>query len=86
MAEQEIAPSSEADGSGVMFDRIAARYDRLNRILSLGMDRGWRRKLVESLAPEERNSPKPILDVATGTADVALAVARAYPDVAVVGL
>ena len=37
-----------ADGSGKMFDQIAQRYDLLNRILSMGMDRGWRRDLVDA--------------------------------------
>lgn len=57
-------------GSGQMFDRIAERYDRLNRIMSLGMDRRWRRALVNSLPRGE------VLDLATGTGDVALALAR----------
>lgn len=71
-----------ADGSGQMFDRIAGRYDFLNRVLSLGMDQGWRRKLVASMPDDSAR----ILDVATGTADVALALADAYPAAEVVGL
>ncbi|MEE2834982.1 MAG: ubiquinone/menaquinone biosynthesis methyltransferase [Myxococcota bacterium] len=71
-----------ADGSGQMFDQIAARYDLLNRILSMGMDRGWRRDLVRAVAPGEGE----LLDVATGTADVALAVAKAYPEAHVTGI
>ncbi|MSP25396.1 MAG: ubiquinone/menaquinone biosynthesis methyltransferase [Myxococcales bacterium] len=74
---------SSADGSGGMFDRIAPRYDMLNRVLSLGLDRGWRRALVRALA---RAAEGPLLDVATGTADVALALARAYPDARIVGV
>lgn len=72
---------ARADGSGQMFDRIARRYDLLNRILSLGLDRSWRRKLVASLPDQGR-----LLDVATGTGDVALALAKAYPEVSVTGL
>jgi demethylmenaquinone methyltransferase/2-methoxy-6-polyprenyl-1,4-benzoquinol methylase len=67
-----------------MFDGIARRYDLLNRLISLGMDRGWRRRLVAALgplAPGER-----VLDVATGTADVALTVAARHPGVSVVGI
>ncbi len=58
-------------GSGAMFDRIAGRYDLLNRILSLGMDRWWRRRLVRALgvAPGDR-----VLDVAVGTGDVVAAL------------
>ncbi len=71
-----------ADGSGAMFDGIAPRYDRLNRLMSLGLDRGWRRKLVKSL----NASSGEVLDVATGTGDVALRIARQWPKVRVTGL
>ncbi len=56
-----------------MFDSIAGRYDMLNRMLSLGMDRLWRRKMVDSLRPF---SPQRILDVASGTGDLALLMCR----------
>jgi len=70
-------------GSGEMFDNIAQRYDLLNRILSLGLDRGWRRKAVRALkAPEDGR----VLDLASGTADIALAVARHYPSIQVLGI
>ncbi|MFW5925348.1 MAG: bifunctional demethylmenaquinone methyltransferase/2-methoxy-6-polyprenyl-1,4-benzoquinol methylase UbiE [Myxococcota bacterium] len=70
-------------GSGAMFDAIAPRYDLLNRLLSLGIDRGWRRKTVEALAlqPGAR-----VLDVASGTADLALQIAARHPDAAVLGV
>ncbi len=70
-------------GSGEMFDAIAARYDLLNRILSLGMDQGWRRRAVEALAlgPNAR-----VLDLATGTADLAMSIAKTHPDATVIGL
>jgi len=64
-----------------MFDQIAGRYDLLNRIISLRFDQGWRRKLVTSM-PDQGE----LLDVATGTADVALSLAKAYSEVTVVGL
>ena len=70
-----------ADGSGQMFDQIARRYDLLNRIISLRFDQGWRRKLVASLP-----STGELLDVATGTADVALSLAQTSPEVTVIGL
>ena len=70
-------------GSGAMFDTIAGRYDLLNRIISLGVDNRWRRRTVEALAcaPSHR-----VLDLATGTADLALLTASMYPGVRVVGL
>ncbi len=71
-------------GSGQMFDRIAARYDRLNAIMSFGMHHRWRRKLIESVGP--LGAGDQVLDLATGTADVALALGRAYPDATVVGV
>jgi demethylmenaquinone methyltransferase / 2-methoxy-6-polyprenyl-1,4-benzoquinol methylase len=52
-----------------MFDKIAFRYDFLNRFLSAGIDVRWRRKAIELLAPDQ---PKKILDVATGTGDFAI--------------
>lgn len=70
-----------ADGSGLMFDQIARRYDLLNRVISLGLDQSWRTKLIASL-PQQGE----ILDVATGTADVALSIAKQYPSTQVLGL
>lgn len=70
-----------ADGSGAMFDRIARRYDLLNRLMSFGIDKIWRRKLLAAL-PKHGH----ILDVATGTADVAIAIARQDQGITVTGL
>jgi demethylmenaquinone methyltransferase/2-methoxy-6-polyprenyl-1,4-benzoquinol methylase len=80
VADAQLAPRP---GSGAMFDGIAPRYDMLNRLMSLGLDRGWRKKTVRALAlpPGAR-----VLDLATGTADVAIAIARAYPGCRVVGV
>ncbi len=66
-----------------MFDAIAPRYDLLNRILSAGIDRRWRRQAVALIAPEQ---PRRVLDVATGTADLAIEVARCLPVERVVGV
>ena len=70
-------------GSGEMFDRIAARYDLMNQIISLGLDRGWRKSLVSSLGVPQGGQ---VLDVATGTGDVALAIASTHTDSRVIGL
>jgi demethylmenaquinone methyltransferase/2-methoxy-6-polyprenyl-1,4-benzoquinol methylase len=67
-----------------MFDRIAPRYDLLNRVMSLGQDRRWRRALVAALGLGDGRSR--VLDLATGTADVAIAIARRHAGAAVVGL
>lgn len=60
-----------------MFGVIAPRYDFLNRLLSFGIDRSWRTKAVQLLKYSEGSR---ILDVATGTCDVALEIARRTPD------
>lgn len=54
-----------------MFDTIAFAYDKLNRLLSLGFDKGWRRKGIAYLKPF---APQQILDIATGTGDLAIAM------------
>ena len=60
-----------------MFDSIARKYDLMNRVLSAGIDRIWRRKAIDLLQPVQ---PKRILDIATGTADVALECMRLKPE------
>lgn len=70
-----------ADGSGLMFDQIARRYDLLNRVISLGLDQSWRTKLINALPREGE-----LLDVATGTADVALSIAQRAPKSTLTGL
>ena len=66
-------PIGEQEGKServeAMFDSIAPRYDLLNRVLSAGIDQRWRTKAVRML---EDDQPKRILDVATGTADLAI--------------
>ena len=63
-----------------MFDNIAPRYDLLNHTLSLNVDRLWRRRVVRIL---RRSRPHRVLDLATGTGDLAIATARALPGVQV---
>ena len=59
-----------------LFDSIARRYDILNHLLSAGIDAYWRRRAISRLRPETGGR---ILDVATGTADFAIAAARLAP-------
>lgn len=66
-----------------MFDGIAPRYDLANALLSGGVDRSWRRRAVRDAVAAR---PLRILDVATGTADLALALKRARPEARVVGV
>jgi len=73
--------SGARPGSGEMFDAIAPRYDLLNRLISLGLDQGWRRRAVAALALAPG---KTALDLATGTGDLALMIARTHPEVTVI--
>ena len=66
-----------------MFDNIAPKYDLLNHTLSMSIDRGWRRRVVGEV---RRAKPGRILDVATGTGDLAIAMARRIRDVQVLGV
>jgi len=56
-----------------MFDTISENYDNLNRVISFGIDKKWRKRVVQLVA--EKN-PRTILDVATGTGDLAIAMAQ----------
>jgi demethylmenaquinone methyltransferase/2-methoxy-6-polyprenyl-1,4-benzoquinol methylase len=60
-----------------MFNSIAGRYDLLNHLLSFGVDRGWRNTLIKKMGQQK---PKRILDLATGTADLAIAASRLLPE------
>jgi demethylmenaquinone methyltransferase/2-methoxy-6-polyprenyl-1,4-benzoquinol methylase len=67
-----------------MFDAIARRYDLLNHVLSGGIDRRWRKRAIRSLA---LTGTERVLDLCTGTGDLAVAAARARPSAArVVGI
>ena len=68
-----------------MFTRIAGMYDRLNRAQSLGLDVLWRKRALACLS-RAVPSPRRILDLATGTADLALVAARRFPSAHVTGV
>lgn len=66
-----------------MFDNISPTYDFMNRLMTLGIDRSWRRRLVNGVAS---TAPRRILDVATGTGDLAISLAKANPQARVFGV
>ena len=77
-----IAPPPSDHGTGSMFDLIATRYDFINRALALNLDMGWRHRLVaEVVGPNGElfatNPDVKLLDLATGTADVAILLGKA---------
>ncbi|CAA0220463.1 bifunctional demethylmenaquinone methyltransferase/2-methoxy-6-polyprenyl-1,4-benzoquinol methylase UbiE [Tenacibaculum maritimum] len=60
-----------------MFNNISKDYDGLNRVISFGIDISWRKKVVSLVG---KNNPKKILDIATGTGDLAIMLAKTNPD------
>jgi len=67
----------------VMFDNIAGSYDLLNHVFTLGIDRGWRKKMIKMISTDK---PQNILDVATGTGDVAIMTARQLSPKSITGI
>ena len=66
-----------------MFDGIAADYDKLNHLLSLDVDKSWRKRAIKALRTD---SEPVILDLACGTGDFAIAIAKAIPEAHVTGV
>lgn len=64
------------DGLQTMFTAVPRRYDRVNRIVTLGLDQGWRRKAAKRCL---EGSPRRILDLCAGTGDMSIALAKAAP-------
>ena len=87
MTVEEIKPYSnegeKARQVEAMFDSIAPAYDFMNRAMTLGIDRWWRRVAVKMV---KRGNPRRILDVATGTGDFAIDLYRKINPEAVVGI
>ena len=69
--------SGKKEQVAVMFNNIAHRYDFLNQLLSFGIHKYWRKKVVQLLKPAK---PKTILDIATGTADFAIETLKLNPE------
>lgn len=83
LARRAEAPRAHAEGNRAMFDRIAPTYDRMNRVMSLGIDKRWRQRAVEMIA-EHLKPGSTVLDLCAGTLDLSAMIEEAYPDVRVV--
>lgn len=70
-------PDSKKEQVAAMFNSISPKYDLLNRVLSMGIDVLWRKKTIKMLAP---GKPKLLLDVATGTGDLAIEALSLDPE------
>ena len=86
--EEKITPYKDSDRNKKeqveqMFDTISGNYDGLNRVISLGIDQKWRKKVVNLVA---ETKPEAILDIATGTGDLAIQFAEKIPAKKIIGL
>ena len=85
-AQEKIKPYNQQEEKGAqverMFDSIAHSYDRLNHLLSWGIDRRWRKATINSLKPFK---PASILDIATGTGDFAILEAKMLKSEKIIG-
>ncbi|KAI0563851.1 ubiE/COQ5 methyltransferase [Gracilaria domingensis] len=79
-SEERGEESCVVPGSGKFFDKIAARYDFLNQVISLGLHGSWKNSAIKKILPAES-----VLDISTGTGDLALSLA-ANRSIRVVGL
>ena len=80
--QNQLSHSRDPDTVREMFGGIARRYDLANHLLSCGCDFIWRRRAAEIVADW---NPRTIVDLATGTGDLALALAKALPDSEIIG-
>ncbi|MFW5828480.1 MAG: class I SAM-dependent methyltransferase, partial [Alkalispirochaeta sp.] len=76
-------PQSKRDYNRRLFRVVATRYDLITRLLSFGQDRYWKEVLLRHVT---RHAPGEILDVACGTGDLTLELARRLPDARIVGM
>ena len=83
MVKPYTTDGSKKTQVGNMFDNIAPYYDFLNRFLSLGIDTIWRKKAIQQI---RQDKPQVILDIATGTADVAIEMAKSLDAEKITGL
>ena len=94
MRAEEVKPYDEGRAKGeqveAMFDSIAPAYDFMNSAMTFGMHRLWLRKALGKLKEEESKQNRPgtteIIDLATGTGDVAFKLGSQYPDASILGV
>ena len=81
-------PSRKQEFVTPMFDTIAPKYDRFTRLFSFGMDSRWKRLAIDTAVYEARRTGvvKHALDLASGTGDLAVGIARSLPDVRVTAI
>ncbi|MGE0077277.1 MAG: bifunctional demethylmenaquinone methyltransferase/2-methoxy-6-polyprenyl-1,4-benzoquinol methylase UbiE [Bacteroidales bacterium] len=75
--------NKKSENVEAMFNSIASNYDFLNHFLSLGIDKLWRKRLVSRLA---KSNPRKVLDIATGTGDLAIQLAKRHKVTSIVGV
>jgi demethylmenaquinone methyltransferase/2-methoxy-6-polyprenyl-1,4-benzoquinol methylase len=81
---KSATPQQKEDWVHGTFQRISGQYDLMNDLESFGLHRAWKRVLVRSAAAL-KPKPQAVLDIATGTGDIALALAKTLPEARVVG-
>lgn len=69
-----------------MFDSIAPAYDFMNTAMTFGLHRYWRKRALDAMTKALKTPPRAILDIATGTGDVAFDLHRRFPDASVTGM
>ncbi|MCF0202529.1 MAG: bifunctional demethylmenaquinone methyltransferase/2-methoxy-6-polyprenyl-1,4-benzoquinol methylase UbiE [Bacteroidaceae bacterium] len=92
--QERVLPYNESEGKEIqvrrMFNGIAGKYDTLNHTLSFGIDKYWREKLIKNLLPYStefcNNGQTVVLDIATGTGDLAILAAQKLKACSVVGV
>lgn len=86
MNADTVGHPEKAERVRAMFDQIAPRYDLLNHVLSLNIDKRWRARVTRELAPVLSKPDAKALDLCCGTGDLTIALRRAFPGSDVVGL
>lgn len=78
-----ISGKSKSEEVELMFNNIAPKYDFLNNLLSLGIDKLWRKRVVKMIGKLNASN---VLDVATGTAELAIAIGKGNPNLRITGI